>query len=64
MVREGAATTLMDNVLSYMAGERAKGKGAAAKEAADLAAQNNTLPGRTCLTSLSPAMASTERIWF
>ena len=62
MVREGAATTLMDKVLGYMAGERAKSKGAAAKEAADLAAQSLSLLGKTCLTILSPTMALTERI--
>ena len=47
VVREGAANTLMDKVLSYMAGERAKSKGAAAKEAADLAAQSLSQPGKS-----------------
>ena len=61
VVREGAATTLMDQVLGYMAGERAKSKGAAAKEAADLAAQSNSLPGKPHLACLPPAMDLTDR---
>ncbi len=60
IAREAAPITLMDRVLSFLAGERAEVRAAAIKEAADVASPSPNLAGGTAWALISQTQVKNQ----